>query len=168
MARGKLLRTKIKEALLEASLVQEAVRVGSIKAEQKEHAKKSIFDSIREHIGKGIDRVDPLELAAVLGATVLIKSGIDWVQVNQTSANQALMIALTNPFAAATLWALIKTSGLEGQPVSHNELMEWLVSFVAAYVIVHNFGKIVEVTGKIASDILGMAKSLLGVVPAVA
>lgn len=137
--------------------------MGSLKAEQKDHEKKSIWDSVREHIGKGIDRIDPLELAAVIGTTFLIKGGIDWAQVQAENYNPALSVALINPFAAAALWVALKESGLDKNKIPQNEIMEWLVSFVAAYIIVHNFGKIVEATGKLASDVLGLAKSLLGI-----
>ena len=67
MSRGKQLRTKVKEALVEASLVQEAIRLGSLRAEQKIHEKKSALDIARQHIGKMIDRTDPIDLLTVLG-----------------------------------------------------------------------------------------------------
>jgi hypothetical protein len=60
---------------------------------------------------------------------------------------------LPKPEATATdKIRAISTSGT-------TELLEWIISFVAAYLIVHNFGYIVQ-AGK---DILGVAKSLLGI-----
>lgn len=38
----------------------------------------SYLNSLREHISKVIDRIDPLELTAVIGTTLIIKNGIDW------------------------------------------------------------------------------------------
>jgi hypothetical protein len=69
MPKGKMLKTKIKEAVLEASCIAEAVKLGEAKAEQKLHDKKPITDSARQHIGKMIDRIDPLEAAAIGACT---------------------------------------------------------------------------------------------------
>ena len=67
MARGKLLKTKIKEAVLQASLVAESIQLGKEKATQKLNAKKPMDTAIFERLEKLLDNIDPLE-GAVYGA----------------------------------------------------------------------------------------------------
>jgi hypothetical protein len=72
MGRGKSQVTIVKQQINEAMKTAEIIRLASEKVEQKIHEGKSLLDSARQHIGKMIDRADPLEVAAVVGTTYLI------------------------------------------------------------------------------------------------
>jgi len=64
MARGRLLKSKVREA----KKIVEALTEGQIKAEKK----KDLQLSLREHLGRMIDRVDPMDMVAVLALTTVI------------------------------------------------------------------------------------------------
>lgn len=78
MPRGKMEKTKAKEAVRAAAIEAEAVIVASQEVQRKNESKKDIFDNARDVLKIWITKTDPLELAAILGATYLIKQGIDW------------------------------------------------------------------------------------------
>jgi hypothetical protein len=84
MSRGKQYKTKLKEAVLIAAGVAESIKLGEKRAEKKMHSTKPLMESAREHIGKMIDnveiKIDPLELAAVVGVAFIIKNGINWAE----------------------------------------------------------------------------------------
>ena len=164
MSRGKQLKTKIKEAVMQAALVSEAIEISKAKALQKIADKKPLGQSVKEHLGKILDKIDPLEMAAVIGATMLIKSGIDWSQ-ETIDKNPHLGIFLVNPFSGLIVQTLdqFSTTKMQFDKMPQNEIFEWIISFVCAYLIVHNFGKIVEVAGKLVGDVVGMSKGLLGI-----
>lgn len=175
MPRGRLLKTKIKEAVTEASLVAESIKLAEARAERKLHLTKPYMDSLREHIGKWIDRIniDPLELVAILGTTILIKNGIEWTE--QSMGNQDLLrtfskvLVLFNPILGLS-WAvgMKPISELIGSPEFQEKLdspevetMQWFLSFTVAYIIVRHFPAIVQTAG----SVVNMAKGLLGMIP---
>jgi len=175
MARGKLLKTKVKEALTEASIVQEAIKVGSLKAEQKVHEKKTLLESAKEHIGKMIDRIDPLEALAMGFTTFIVhdvlvkteefllqfshiyaesvaevkaegKSGFWWENIGAFWGNLPVIGVMT-PFPS--------TNGVSpSQTKPEDSIMLWAVSFIIAFLIIRYGDKILEAFGGIAK--LGM------------
>ena len=152
MARGKLLKTKVKEAVLEASCVAEAVKIGSLKAENKVHESKSMLDSAREHIGKMIDRIDPLEVAAVAGLTFVLHETIlstsDLIQkINTTIAkNPAYVVGVLNPFAGLMLSLLPKMNFPDelDNIKTPDSFFLWVVSFLLAFIIIRHGAELVK------------------------
>lgn len=68
MARGRLLKTKVKEA----KKLAEAEEIGRARGKQKAHKHKKLEESLREHIGKFIDRIEPMEFIGLLSTTYVI------------------------------------------------------------------------------------------------
>ena len=120
------------------------MRVGSLKAENKVHEKKSMLDSAREHIGKMIDRIDPLEVGAVAGLTFVLHETIlstsDLLQkINVTIArNPAYVVGVLNPFAGLMLALLPKVSFPEELEniKTPDSFFLWVVSFILAFIII--------------------------------
>ena len=50
----------------------EAQEAGILRAQLKAHKKKPLLESLKEHIGKMIDRIDPLETFAVIAGTFIV------------------------------------------------------------------------------------------------
>ena len=151
---------KVEKARIKAQL--DAKDEHDAKAFSFKH-KKRWLASIYTHIGKAIDRIDPLQGAAVLGATILIKTTID--------ASEELRAALLSKKAA---YIGVPVAGVEMRPLIASPLrtfqsifgtitekqaaeyegffpdwMDWIISFVIAYILVTQ--------GK---EILGLAQNL--------
>ena len=131
--------------------------------------KKHLFVSIKNHIGKMIDKIEPMELIAVLGATYLIKTGIEWTEEILAGAAEFANIVVKATqkyrFVDGAIQVILEPEGipelaeirqaLDSAPV---EIVEWLLSFMVAYMVVHNFAAIVNAGG----SILSLAKTLIG------
>jgi hypothetical protein len=74
MGRGRLMRTKKHEVVILTKAEEKARFQQAYANKMSEHG---FLMSLREHIGKAIDKIDPLELAAVLGMTVIIEPMIE-------------------------------------------------------------------------------------------
>lgn len=157
--------TRAKKVLLRKEIdlqvkTQVATFLAQEKALQKIHKTKPFMESVREHIGKAIDRIDPLELAAVLGTTYLIKTGIDWSEAALANVDLVGILRFFQfPVPAEGTPETRKDEILKILSNPQAEVIEWLVSFTAAYLIVHHFGELVAA----GSNILGLAKGLIGV-----
>jgi hypothetical protein len=133
LARGELLRTAVKR--------EKAVTRARIETEYKvTNRLKGSLDGIavsaRDHIGRLIDNIqlDPLECIAVAGTTILTKQQI-------------------LPMIANVL-------GIEIEEI-HNEALVWLVSIAASYIIVHNFGMLLNAGADIAGNVTDIIKWLI-------
>lgn len=151
MARTKYsrnLKTKLKEAKFLTRAVEEE--------KWRLQRKKPLDVSLRAHIGKLLDSINPMELIAVLGTTYILKQGIEWSEDRLANVTNVIdkVRELTKPpyptigpsttppwSANGGQWEPLIKSALDLPEV---ELMEWLLSFTAAYLLVHNFGTIVE------------------------
>lgn len=161
--RGRGRKTFIVQALRAAAIEAEAIKIASERVQQKLHEKKSLLDSAREHLGKMIDRIDPLEATAILGATYLIKQGIQWTEVLTTSnlPNITWLLNLFNPFRGVVNVPVIPRETAEdiqkALDTPQSEAIEWLLAFAAAFIIVRHAGEIIQA----GSNILNVGKSLL-------
>lgn len=116
--------------------------------------------SLNDHLGKFIDalgeRVDPLEIAAVMGATYFVHGIITTSEDFLKRAALPLTQFRIERFASAMAGTL--TFGL-WRPFSEIPMTEaekadieskypdwqiWIVSFVIAYLVVHNFGDLAK------------------------
>ena len=156
MGRGKSLRTHIKREILATRATAIAVEEAAQVIYQKNEAKKPLTVSVREHIGKMIDRIDPIETGVILASTVLLHDTVDWTA-------SVLRDKLGRMRAGTTILGIERQAGttMLGQIgidiASVPEPEKWLLSFVCAYFLVKNAGKI---TGSIQSFVVG----LMGVV----
>ena len=76
MPRGRLETTKVKKALRAATIESEAIQLASAKIKRKFEQNKPLELSFKETLSKMVDRIDPLELAAIGAGTILIHTGI--------------------------------------------------------------------------------------------
>ena len=163
MARGRLLRTKVKE--------QQKLQEAKQKTEWKLQQQKPLMVSLREYLETAAARIDPLEAAAVLGATVIIEPIVEKAVAAGTFA-----ISVVNTDVAILKWfwtgmspqgpvedvkaAIIPKDKLdELLALPQAKLGLYLTSFVIAFCIVRWGDKLLE--GGIG-NIMGIGK-LLGV-----
>jgi len=161
MSRGRWKTTIIKERLRQAALEVEAVKLASLELEQKIHEKKSIGDSLRQHIGKIIDRVDPLETIAIGGLTYFLQPGILGLEQVTTYAQKNLFT-----WEALTSWkpwldAAGVDTGSQPQnttPASLSQVvLSWVLAFIVAFIMIRHAGKIIETAG----NALNLVKMLI-------
>jgi len=163
MGRGRSLKTKQKEArvLAKATAKGELQGTAEFKATQR-----GLQTSLRNHVGKLIDKIDPMELISVIGMTVIIKTGIEWTEEILTQANAFYNVFwIVAPFKEILPSPYQQPSPEPPQDMDSPivEALEWVISFMCAYLIVHNFGQIVVGVSNITSSVLSMAKGLLGI-----
>ena len=151
MARNRLLRTKIRE-------VKELIKA-ELEAQQAfKDSPKGLKKSIREHLGRIVDRIDIPEMVAIIGVAHLVKSSIDWTQI------VALEVLPKYEFLFPYLEFM---TGMKAPSIAEltekakgsvqSDAIKWLLSFSASYLIVHNFGALVQA----GTNIIGLAKGLL-------
>lgn len=159
MGRGRALRTKRKEArvLAEASALGEGV------GKQKAHKKKSFEQSFKEHIGKAIDRIDPIKAVAILGLTIFAKvaitANIELTKLVLDAVNVGWLTG--SPFFAMIQGLKILPTPSEVGKETLEEIPDWLlwlVSFALAYIIVEHGDILFAEGGSIQTAI----SSLLG------
>jgi len=160
--------------------VEKAKTRAHIQAEYEMQKKKPINVSVKEHIGKLIDsiKIDPLEVAAVLGMTFIVKEVIDgseeliikarakgsWLQKNVGTAGTWFAA-----FTAGPLLLYLTTPSDEDTPEIKalkeafnsptTEMMEWMAAFALSYIIVHNAGQLL---GLLEGGITKIVPMLLG------
>ena len=165
-------------------VVSKAAEKGRLDA-QDEHdskllsgrGKKRLLASLATHIGKAIDRVEPLELVAVLGATVIVHNTIMNAPETLRYIQQKALGGELGFFEKLLLYGPINwpmftaarqvygetekavTEGIEQQ----GEIMVWVISFVVAYLCIKHFGLIISTLGEMGKSILSLTNMQLGV-----
>jgi len=163
MARGRLLRTKVKE--------QQKLQEAKQKTEWKLKQQKPLMVSLREYLETAAARIDPLELGAVLSATFIIEPAVEklveigafessvlntdvaalkwfWTGMNQEQLKQDIMAGVIPKDKVDEMLALPQAKiGL------------YMVSFVIAFCIIRWGDKLLE--GGLG-NLMGIGK-LLGV-----
>ena len=154
MSRGKWKTTMLKEHIQLAQIEAEAVRLAAINVEQKIHEKKSLLDSFREHIGKFIDRADPVELLVLGAGTVVIhdvlKSSVEVLNKIGSMVPEGVTIGF--PYSLLAQYALkyanpdstVETSSREWDA---NSLFLWAIAFILAYIVVKHPEVIAQIGG---------------------
>lgn len=167
--------------------------IGELKAQEHfMNTKKGIMKLLREHSLKAVDRINPLELAAVVAATFMIKPIIHsadsfitaWSeklkgaqQVDKALKEQGILGQVYNILKTQT--AFLEPLGMPllalvaPTPPSADlkmiemgyvpEWMEWALCFVISYIVVRHFGQIAMAAADFSSNVLGMAKMLTAV-----
>jgi len=151
-------------------VLAKAQREGELKAEiehinkvfkNKKHL-KAWFTLRLQHL---LEKIEPLKALAILGTTILIKSGIEWSEIaaeelfKKNSLIRTLM-RMANPF-----WFLAEgyipeapEQIKEALDQPHVEVIQWIISFAVAYLIVEHGDAIINAGG----NVLGVAKGLIG------
>jgi hypothetical protein len=141
---------------------------------------KGMEYSVREHIGKFIDRLtlnDVAELMATIALTPVVKKVID-----ESEQLRGLFFGVikqaTSPTAATTktqweistelkLFRWFKAyTGTVGKEMAEYEglfpdWMDWIISFGLAYLIVHNFGALIHAAGETVKSIKNILEWLV-------
>jgi len=133
-------------------------------------SKKKLMVSLKEHVGKFIDRIEPLDLAATLALTPLIHGVI---------ANTPAMLSKVSESygAGLPLWERFLLWGPIGTPLSmlteqvlpskedvkemekglaSNDVYVWLISFALAYIIIKHGGQIAIALGESVKGLTGI------------
>lgn len=103
-----------------------------------------------------LDNINPLEVAAIFGATIAIKQSIDWIESSKAHLGEA--VAQASPlywiFPQVREWISgMKETTKEG---AFPDWLDWLLAFVAAYILVKHFGMIAETAGNLGKIAAGM------------
>jgi len=166
MARGRLLKSKVKEA----RKIAEAIKIGENTAEKK----KGWEVSLKEHVGKIIDRIDPIKGIAY-GATVamcfyILKNGRDQIIVpllrsgiNLETVGGALTALTSGIFPPGMLVTLpLMALGLAPTAKAGIDVIssqeDWFLlclSLILAWMIIEYGGEIIRAAG----GVLEFAKS---------
>lgn len=164
MPRGKRLKTKIKEARELAKARAIGVAKGEI-ARLKLRV-KNVGLLLQEKLAE-MEIDDLAKYTAIIGATIMIKNGIDWTQTTYEEEAQSWFINIFAGGLYSIMPNLILKAGFTEDDVKPRleglapEMLEWVISFGLAYVIITNFGEIVTAAGTALSSITSIAKLLL-------
>jgi len=156
MARGKLLRTKIKN---EKALVK-----ARLQAEKEWYQRKANFQYLfKKELVNMMRRIDPLEFAAVGGLTMVIKSVIDETEeirgrIRAIAVIGELPEGMKAVWSGIPFWYVLVPEGetFEGM---FPEWVDWLFAFGIAYVLVRHPEVVTEMfTGatKLTTFVLGL------------
>ncbi|MCJ7560118.1 hypothetical protein MUO79_05815 [Candidatus Bathyarchaeota archaeon] len=151
MARKEWLRTKIKREIIATRATAIAIEEAREAIYQKTEAKKPLKVSLREHLGKLIDRMDPLKTLAVLALTLSLKTILDSSEELLRAWNQTWLTAkIDNPKKVILHLSEEYIRQLElGEAtkvqfpfldtnITEIEAAEWLICFAVAYLIVEH------------------------------
>jgi len=150
----------------QAREVAAQVEIGKAKGQLKAMKHLKWTEQLQLFAAKLADKMnlsDAMEGIAVIGATIIIKHGIDWTQtpVPKTAVKIFLPAPIQTLQILQDLIAYLKGETTQAPPqTTQEEILEWLMAFSLAYVIIHNFGDI----AKAATSILSLATSLLGTI----
>lgn len=166
MARGRLLKTKKREAYHLAK----AEEKGRAQARKESLRKKGIREYLEE-LWEKLEVKDATKMVAVLGMTFLVKQSIDTYEdirkaLDNLGFGPRFRLGPVNPFVRSPLlsalglgpWANQTDGDKEGV---FPEQIDWLISFTLAYIIVHNFGSIMQGVGSMASTVPNLVRGLL-------
>lgn len=167
MGRGPHQITKDKRELKQLTKVAIAIK----RAEKKLDAKDFWNDlplKLRESFLKMLEKVDPLEVIAIGGLTVLIKPILPKLVLAQELSSQVIIDWWK-------IWAFplfgMPTAGQPGQPTLEEllakhesgemDLFYWTLSFVVAFIIIRYGDKILELGSNVANIITLMGFALI-------
>lgn len=145
-----------------------ATRKGELQAEydfKKAHSiTKKPMDFLEEHIEKQIDKTDWIEFSAVVGMTflvhqIVIKNFMEFVNEITTVTELPQRLFKVTP-EIGNIFGISKADVMSGLPIPKG-VMEWIVSFAMAYIIIKHGGQLV---GLLDKGLVAVVPMLLGVV----
>lgn len=163
MARGRLLKTKVREAkALEKAKVEQYY-----KSKWRMYKNQPIGILIKEWLSKAAKNIDPIETAAIGGMTIIVHGIIlgseDILKQVTGYGNLSTPPPINLPaigFLTLIPW-LLNNNPDETTPTEvakKNELEIWLISFTIAFVLIRYMGEIISLAGNLANSV----RSLLG------
>lgn len=161
MARGRLLKTKVKEA----KKIAEASEIGKARGIEKAILDRDFLDTIKLHIEKMWDKVEPLELAAVLAGTCIIKTAIEVGGPKVVDITALVLSAGTLSIPFIQDWFTMISGApfptdVEKLKTIQAQASLWIISFFLAFCIVKWGDKMLNAGISGVSGLIG----LLGVV----
>ena len=156
MAKGKLLKTKIKE---QARLK---------KADWKLKLKKPLELSIREHLGKFIDNMkvdDAAFLVSWIGVAMILAASLDFLKKMRENIQHTMVtVAILATWLHPRLQEALKDARVHIPKTEEGgiTLQEWVIIFAVSYLIVKHFGTIMQTVGSIGQGVTKLGLSLLG------
>ena len=175
MPRGEQLRTKIRREILAAETTAIAVEDARLQIEKKRKKNQKIQEWLKEKFDTWMNRMDPIELAAILGTTFVLKQGIEFSEdlATNPATHRILQVLLTfQPELGTHSHTHPEDQGTAGYIPPTNEqlediakaldtpqveIIEWLLCFTAATLIVRNFGAIIGA----GQDLVSIGQKLL-------
>lgn len=140
-------------------------------------SKKGLELSIREHIGKIIDKIDPMDIIAILGFTFIIKQIIienfeDRIVELIYGKGILGLIAFAGPTVYGIfqyIRPILEAKGLwpreeemkKALDIPQIEIFEWILSFALAYIIVKHGGALIGLLDKGLNSVVGMFLGVL-------
>lgn len=123
------------------------------------------MQSFRDILETALKKIDPVELAATLGATLIVHNFILDPVNNLLAAVQKAQTNFswnaTSPITQEIYGYVTGEKGPFDTAIwSMNEMQEWLISFTLAYIIIHNAG---QIFGLLNTGLGPVLKLLLGV-----
>lgn len=152
MGRGTHEATKIKRQIKLTAKTAAAIKKAERDMERKD-LEKDFPVWLRDRIGKMFEKVDPLELVSVIALTPLVKGAVE--SYAAFAVNTPWWAYLFGPLGI--LYTNLNVDPETQKIIGEEQWQIWLVSFGLTYVIVHNFGALLE-GGK---SILNIASALL-------
>ena len=175
MGRGIHLVTKVKKQIQQAMIEAETIRLASLEVEQKVNAKKPFLEYLKEHLFKMIDRIDPMETAAIMAGTYVIHETVIGIAEVATAyenlkVNNDLKIAnfIKESMPDTVLSGLSQviypmssdaTPKEFKLPLVQDSLLIWLICFLISWLIVKHGADIITSfggLGKITTKLLGV------------
>jgi len=137
MGRGRLLRTKVKEA----KQIARAEAFGKAKGETAAWKSKPLDMKLYEFFKDKIETVYPIKFAATIALTPIVRMAID--ATPKILELYQILLGAGSPLLYF-LFSLVDAPGLLGTELEKNDLYLWIVSFGLAYLVVENFGEIIK------------------------
>ena len=134
MGRGRLLRTKVKEAKQIARAQAFGAEKGKIAAWKSKPIEMKLYEFFK-------DKIDPVKLTATIALTPLVRMAID--ATPRALELYQLLIGIGSPLAGLLFQTVIDPKDLS-EELKKNDIYLWIVSFGLAYLIVENFGAIIS------------------------
>jgi len=130
---------------------------GRLKGQQMGLKLEPIEQTVRKYFDKILEKIDPLEAMAIMGATIMIKQGIDFTEMAAGTLARFPSTFKMFPWAIPIPGlATLDTKDL----VAKDEILQWLLSFSIAFVLIKHFDKVVTAGG----SLLSAARALVGIV----
>lgn len=136
MGRGRLLRTKVKEAKQIARAQAFGAEKGKIAAWKSKPWDMKLYEFFKDKI----ETVSPVKFAAIIALTPLVRMAIDTTP--RALELYQLLITIGSPLAGLLFTTVIDPKDLS-EKLEKNDVYLWIVSFGLAYLVVENFGEIV-------------------------
>lgn len=142
-----------------------ARKKGELQGEDEfKRTKKGIMWEVYNHIGKAVDRIDPLKAIAIVGLTPIVKMILETtykttMQTIFSTAPSILSLGLWDIFGGVP-WLGISKETVEAKKEELGEIVPdwawWIVAFALSYIIVEHGGSLLGLTEKGLSPIVGM------------